>query len=110
MLTALDAKKFKEKIITTNIPTVVIFKTYWSGSWQILLRTVEQLSDLYYPHVIFYTVDMEEQNQLAKDYNVYQIPTFVFFERGELIDYHAGILSSSEIKEKLKQFSFTNRR
>lgn len=108
MLTALDTKSFKEKIISTNIPNVVIFKATWSGSWQILLRTVEQFSEIYHPHVNFYTVDMEQQPDLAKEYNVYQIPTFMFFERGELIDYHAGMLSGIEIKEKLRQFSISD--
>lgn len=104
MLIALDAQTFNERVLVATQPKVVIFKASWSGAWQLLLHTIQELSEQYEPHISFYTVDIEERPKLMKRYNIHQIPTFMLFERGELIDYHAGILSSDEIREKLLQF------
>lgn len=107
MFEQLDETNFKTEVITSHTPSVVIFMAAWSGSWHILSRSIQKFSLLYKEHVNFFTVDIEEETNLVKHYNIYQVPTFMLFQNGELIDHVVGVISEQEFKAKLRKFDLS---
>lgn len=107
MFEQLDETNFKTEVISNVTPSVVIFMASWSGSWHILSRSIKKFSTLYKEHVNFFTIDIEEEPKLAQHYNIYQVPTIMLFQNGELIDYAIGVLSEQEFKTKLRKFDLS---
>ena len=60
--------------------SLVQFKKEWNGASQIIEPVYNELSVAYSGLVNFYTVDVELENGLDREYGVMDIPTILFFK------------------------------
>ena len=49
------------------------------------------------------TLDVDEQSNLAQQYNVMSVPTMLFFKDGKVMDQMVGVQSKDVIKAKLEE-------
>jgi len=96
----LDAKTFNSKIIDGKEGAVVDFFADWCGPCKILGPIFETVSNDFAGKVNFYKVNIDEENDLAAQYNIMSIPTVIFFKDGKKTDSFMGSLP----KEKLINF------
>ena len=74
-----------------NSPAAVVdFNATWCGPCRMLAPVLEQLSEQYAGKVDFYALDVDENPDVAMEYNVQSIPCVVFLKNGELADTSIG--------------------
>jgi thioredoxin 1 len=78
---------------------VLKFYADWCGPCKMLSKTLENLKDNNIP---IREVDIDEQTDLAVQYNVRSVPTMVLLENGSEVKRVVGSMSLEKIKEFLR--------
>ncbi len=73
----------------------------WCGPCRMLAPVIEELSTEIKDYT-FYKVDVDENEEIARDYEIMSIPTLLLFENGELKEKMVGLRSKSELLDLLK--------
>jgi len=73
---------------------IVKFGAEWCGPCQQMEPIVEELEDKY--NVI--RVDIEEDSEIANEYYVRSLPTFLALEDGQVIDQHTGMATKEQLE------------
>ena len=73
-----DFHKSTEWINKNDKPVVIDFYTTWCGPCKRLAPVLEEMSETYKGKVNFYKVDIEQEYELAKQFNIRSIPTLFF--------------------------------
>merc|ERR1739848_971643 len=83
-----SAAEFADYIAKDKLTVVDFFATWCPPCRSIAPWLEEQAKDL--PYVQFLKVDVDEQNELAREHNIKAMPTFIFFKNEEKITGFAG--------------------
>jgi thioredoxin 1 len=88
----LTSDNFAEIVFTTNKLIMVQFSADWCDSCQeFQSTTLPQLEDLYSNEmVIFCKVDIVQYPELADQYNIEKLPTFLFFKHRNMVQFIIG--------------------
>ena len=87
---------FENEVLKSDKPVLVDFNADWCGPCQMLKPTIEQLTDER-DDVKFVSVNIDENDDLAYDYNVSSIPCLVLFRDGAEAKRSVGLKPKSEI-------------
>ena len=98
----LTETNFGSQVLETSQPVVVCFSADWSGSADIDNLIVDDLAAEFSGKVTFGNVDSDKHRQLAERMGVASIPTLLLFNRGLVVDMIEGIISRSELAEKIE--------
>ena len=63
---------------------------------------IEELAGEYEGKVVIGKCDVEEQEDLAQEFGIRNIPTILFFKNGEVVDKLIGAQPKAKIEEKIK--------
>lgn len=99
MIKKFDTEEFNKKISHYKKLIVVDFYADWCGPCQIMKPIFEELANevKYQDKVEFIKVNVDENPELASQYNVFSIPTFIFFKNGQPIKTITGALSKESL-------------
>ena len=89
---------FESEVLKSETPVLVDFKAEWCGPCKMLKSTIEEISDER-DDVKVVSVDIDEEDELAEDYDVFSIPCLVLFKNGEEAARSVGLKSKDEIVE-----------
>ena len=90
---------FKKEVLKSDKPVLVDFNATWCPPCQAMHPIVEELADNY--KVV--AVDIDDQEELAEQYEVSGIPCFVVFKDGEEIDRRVGMQSKKRLIKMLEK-------
>lgn len=99
----LKGEAFVKEIIEAAELVIVQFKTEWNGGCQIMAPIYDELSKQFASKAKFFTIDTEVEQAIAKEYRIMELPTFLFFKDGELIDHVKGLLSKNLLALKIEE-------
>lgn len=94
--------QFKKEVIDSTHLSLVQFKTEWSGACQIIAPVYEELSKCYSGIADFFSIDVEQEVGMEKEFGVQEFPTILFFKNGELIDHVIGLTPKNTLITKIK--------
>jgi len=83
-----------------ELPLVVDLWATWCGPCRALAPTIEELAKEYDGKIVVGKCDVEENDDVAMEFGVRNIPTILFFKGGELVDKFVGAASKSVLQEK----------
>lgn len=104
-------KKNMEVTITTenfeslkngNLPLVVDFWATWCGPCKAIAPIIEELAKEFDGKLVVGKCDVEENDDIAMEYGIRNIPTILFFKNGEVVDKHVGAAPKSKLHEKFE--------
>ena len=98
----LSIENFKAEIMRTKNLSIVQFKTEWSGACQIIDPIYKDLAKTYKGQVDFFSVDVDQEKELYMQYQVKELPTFLFFKSDELVDHVVGLVSKNKLIAKIE--------
>ena len=78
---------------------VVDFSAVWCGPCQMLAPIVEKLSDEMDGEVDFFSADVDENRDLAYQFDIQSIPAIVVFANGDEVTRTVGFQPKEELKE-----------
>jgi thioredoxin len=84
--------------------TLIDFFAEWCGPCKMMAPVFAELEKDYKGKVEFKKVDVESDGNMAAQYNVESIPTFVLLQDGKEIDRRRGATSKEAMKQWLGGF------
>lgn len=85
-----------EEIISNEELTIIDFSATWCMPCRMLAPILEQVADKL-TDVNFYNLDIDENEDIAKRYRIFSVPTLVAFKQGKVIDSLVGLNSYDEV-------------
>jgi len=102
-LTHFTDSNFKHEVLESKLPVVVDFWTNWCGPCKMVAPIVEQLAKEFKDKVKIGKIDVDANPKTATTYGIMSIPTLMFFKGGKIMDQVVGVLSLSELKQKIEE-------
>ncbi len=81
--------------------TLVDFWAPWCAPCRTMAPRLRRLSKLYKNEVAFGTINIQDYQDVAKEYNILGIPCFILFQQGKKRSSITGVRSVGEIKDTL---------
>ena len=85
-----------------DLPLVVDLWATWCGPCRMVGSIISELAKEYDGKLVVGKCDVEENDEIAADFGVRNIPTILFFKNGELVDKFVGAANKATIEEKFK--------
>lgn len=89
-----------ESLKSGNQPLVVDFWATWCGPCRMVGPVISELAQEYDGRIVVGKCDVEENEDIAMEYSIRNIPTILFFKDGQLVDKIVGAQSKARIQEK----------
>jgi thioredoxin 1 len=91
-----NTKSFQKEVLEKD-RVLIDFNAEWCGPCKMLGPILEELSKEVTKTEIV-SINVDENEDLAKDFNVFSIPCLVLVEKGKEIDRKVGLQSKSDLK------------
>ncbi len=98
MLYELNKESFKNLVLTNKNLVLVDFFASWCASCLALETILEDISDDYYATLKVFKLNVEDENEISDQFDVFNLPTLLLFENGKVIKTLAGVQSKKTIK------------
>ena len=85
-----------------ELPLVVDLWATWCGPCRMLAPLISELAEEYAGNIVVAKCDVEENDDIAMEFGVRNIPTILFFKNGELVDKFVGAAPKATLDEKFK--------
>ena len=85
-----------------NLPLVIDFWATWCGPCRMIAPVIAELAKEYDGKITVGKCDVEENDGLAIEFGIRNIPTIVFMKDGEVVDKVVGAVSKATLEEKFK--------
>lgn len=100
MALAIDQSNF-ESLMQGDKLVVIDFWAQWCGPCRALGPTIDEVAEEYKDRAIIGKCDTDENNDIAIQFGVRNIPMLVFVKNGEVKDVHVGLIKKSELTQKI---------
>ena len=92
-----NEKEFEELIKKDDL-TIVDFSASWCMPCRMLKPILERVTEEF-EDVDFFEIDIDDNEEIAKRYRIFSVPTLVCFKSGKKIDSLVGLNSYDDIVE-----------
>lgn len=97
----ITSENYKE-IISQDKPIVLDFWATWCGPCKKISPMIDELEEEYGDKIIVGKINVEDEDDLATEYSIRNVPTLLFIKNGEVIDKFVGAATKDVIEEKIK--------
>lgn len=94
---------FEAEVKGSNLPVLVDFYADWCGPCKMMAPVVAQLAESYQGKCKVGKCNTDENPELAREFRIMSIPTFIFFKDGKGVKTVVGAVSKNELEENIKQ-------
>lgn len=95
------AQTFDQEILKSQQPVVIDIFAPWCGPCRMMAPIFEELSKELGTQYKFAKLNIDEERDIAIQYNISSIPTFLFIKNGQLVGKEGGYMSADALKAKI---------
>jgi len=88
-----------EELKNGQLPLVVDFWATWCGPCRMVGPIISELAEKYDGRIVVGKCDVEENEELAAEFGIRNIPTVLFFKNGSQVDKLVGAVSKAKFEE-----------
>ena len=98
----LTTDTFDEKVLQADGLVLVDFWAEWCGPCKMMSPIVDELaSEL--DGVVVGKVNVDNNPDLARQFNILSIPTFIVFKSGQVVEQFSGSMNKEMLKERIEK-------
>ena len=94
-----DEENFNNDVLNSDVPVLVDFWAEWCGPCKQISPRLEELANKYSENLTVCKVNVDENRELAIEYNIRSIPALIIFKSGEMVDSLIGAVSLEELED-----------
>lgn len=102
MTNQITSNDFQVEVLSSSLPVVVDFFATWCGPCKAMSPIFDELAQEYKDKVKFVKIDVDQNQDLAGQYNIFSIPTFLIFKDGKVVNQLTGAVGKDGITNALK--------
>jgi len=101
MALEITSANFEETVLKSEKPVLVDFWAEWCGPCRMVGPIVDELHNDYDGKAVVGKVNVDDQQEIAAQYGIRNIPTILFFKNGEMVDKNVGVAPKADLAKKI---------
>jgi thioredoxin 1 len=99
----LTDKNFTLNVLDNTRHIMVMFASGWSGPSHMMKPIIKDLAARFSDKVVFGKLDVDNNPKTAARFAIAILPTLLFFKNGNVVDRINGVISKTELTDKLER-------
>jgi len=100
----LDDATFSESVLGADTPVVVDFWAEWCGPCKMIAPVLEEIADQHPEKLRIVSLNVDDNPETARRYDVMSIPTLLVFKDGEPAKRLVGAKGKGQLLQDLAEF------
>ena len=93
---------FRKEVLESEETVLIDFWASWCGPCRMMAPVIEQLASEYDGRAKVGKINVDEEPDLAQQFQIMSIPTFVFMKNGKVIHQLIGVRPKEELQSFLE--------
>ena len=94
----INESEFQDEVINSKIKVLVDFNADWCGPCKMMRPVLDKYAEEH-DNVKIVSINVDNNNELARKYNVFSIPCLVVIKDGKEFDRTVGLISRTELDD-----------
>ena len=82
--------------------TLIVLFAHWCPKCNMMMPVVDEIEEVYKEQLEVVRRDIEKETEIAKDYSIQIVPTFVIMKQGNEVMRMAGIIGEEILKKRIE--------
>ena len=82
--------------------TLIVLFAHWCPKCNMMMPVVDEIEEVYKEQLEVVRIDIEKETEIAKDYSIQIVPTFVIMKQGNEAMRMAGIIGEEILKKRIE--------
>jgi thioredoxin 1 len=104
MVMEINESQFEQEVMQASLPVLLDFWAPWCGPCKMLGPVLEELAKANDSRLKVVKVNVDENPDLAQQYEVMGIPALFLFKDGEVVDSFTRAMSKQVLTEKIDKY------
>ena len=98
------ANNFEQEVLKSDVPVIVDFWAEWCVPCKMVHPILDQIAEEYDGKLKIAKVNVDQEGDIAGQYNIISIPTLLLFKNGTVVNQQVGAGSQQTIKGFFKDY------
>jgi thioredoxin 1 len=95
---------FKAEVLDSDIPVLADFWAEWCVPCKMVGPILEQLAEEHKGKLKVAKINVDEEGELASNFNIVSIPTILLFNKGSVAKQQIGAVPKKALEEMVKEY------